>query len=94
MAALCAERELKEIVSLLRKGRIPEATASIPKITPTLKNLTVGRPDDEMKNIAVCVRGVLDSFKRGDYVLMADLLEYEILPLVAAKKKKRDGEKK
>ncbi|MCM8773438.1 MAG: hypothetical protein NC820_01710 [Candidatus Omnitrophica bacterium] len=73
---------LKEIVSYLRKGKIALATQLIPKFTEILKSLLAYQDKEGMKYIAEVTRGILDSFQRKDYVLMADLIEYEVIPLI------------
>ncbi|MCM8824450.1 MAG: hypothetical protein NC822_07255 [Candidatus Omnitrophica bacterium] len=75
-------KNLKEIVSYLRKGKIALATQLIPKFTEILKSLLTYQDKEGMKYLAGVTRGILDSFQRKDYVLMADLIEYEVMPII------------
>ena len=78
--------ELKEnlhnIVVCLRKGKIPEAVAIVPQVLGGLKIFLTSQDPSRLEGVAMVTRGIVDSFQRKDYVLMADLLEYEILPLL------------
>ncbi len=73
---------LKVLVKNLRKGKIYEATEMIPEAVKTIQSLISSNQDSELRNIAFAIRIMLDSFQRRDYVLMADVLEYEILPFL------------
>ncbi|MBD3264277.1 MAG: hypothetical protein GF375_04155 [Candidatus Omnitrophica bacterium] len=75
-------KDLKAIVSQLRKGKTAEIAESIPGVVGGLKALVKDRPKLELKNLALVIRGLLSGFQRRDYVLMADLIEYEILPFL------------
>ena len=72
--------DLQTTVSHLRRGESQEATKILPQIVKGIQELSAGKNQAEIKNLAFAVRGVLESFKRQDYVLMADLIEFEILP--------------
>ena len=74
--------DLKTTVSCLRKGRTGEAAKAIPAIVKGLKDLAASQDPAQLKTTAIIIRGIVDGFQRKDYVLMADLLEYEVLPLM------------
>ncbi len=73
---------LAGVVLRLRKGNITEAAQGIPLVVQGLRQLTEGKPDAAVKDLAVAVRGIVSSFEKRDFVLMADLIEFEILPLL------------
>ncbi len=85
MAENKQSNELKEIVGLLRTGCIEQAIARVPEIIKVIKDLSANRPEEDMKHIALCTRSTLNSFQNRDFVFMADILEYELLPLIKDK---------
>ena len=75
---------LKQLVRNLRKGKIAEATEIIPEVTDGIKDILLAQEEEKLKNAAFVMRSIVTSFQKQDYVLMADLIEYEILPLLSA----------
>jgi hypothetical protein len=73
----------KLLVVLLRKGNIPQATKLFPLLIPGLKSISVTQSEENIKRLALAIRGILMSFQKKDYVLIADLLEYEVLPVIS-----------
>lgn len=72
---------LKDIVSRLRKGNTVEATKMIPQMVLALKSVGLTEDREETKNMAYAIRGILETFQKKDFVLMADLIEFELIPL-------------
>ena len=81
------KENLQKTVSSLRKGDVASAAGSIPQMVLGLKALTTGRDDEEVKELALAVRAIVSSFENKDYVLMADFIEFEIVPFLD----KQDG---
>lgn len=82
METTLLKENLQKTVSSLRKGDVTTAAGSIPQIVVGLKTLTTGRADEEVKELALAVRAIVSSFENKDYVLMADFIEFEILPFL------------
>jgi len=77
-----SEQELKKIITILRKGQKHKIVSIIPDLTSVLKFLAQNRAEQEMKKIALCTRAILQSFQSGDFVFMADIVEFELFPLI------------
>ncbi|MBN2483051.1 MAG: hypothetical protein JXD21_02455 [Candidatus Omnitrophica bacterium] len=76
------KENLQKTVSSLRKGDVAAAATGIPQIVAGLKSLTAGKEDAQVKDLALAVRAIVSSFEHRDYVLMADFIEFEILPFL------------